>query len=191
MKGHEADDDDRRGRPAAETRLESLDQRIQRDRQEHRGQDPHEDVAHAPREVADERQEQQTGHDVATAAAVTSIETRRRGGVGASDAPAPVVGAVRRGRSSVSRSVIPPLCPIRRETNLPGVSARELRRARTDRRSGRQPVPGVALADVARGVLAAPRALAAVVDRLEDRLGQRLLVVGRHEPAVRLARRRR
>ena len=66
--GEEADrepeEDDGGGRPPPETRLEPLDQGIERDGQEGRGQDPHQHVPHPAREVADERQEEQADHEL-------------------------------------------------------------------------------------------------------------------------------
>ena len=61
---HEPREDDGRGQPATQAPLQLLDQRIERDGQERRGQHPHEDVAHAAEGVADEAQHEQPDDDL-------------------------------------------------------------------------------------------------------------------------------
>ena len=119
----EADDEAKehhgRGRPPADSRLQALDQGVECDRQERSRQRPHEDVAHPPREVADEGQREQPGDD---------LDHRGSGDVDRHAAPGQRLGQCRLGGRGHR------LCPL-----LDGVhgAARPARPSRADRRSWR------------------------------------------------------
>ena len=61
---HDGEEDDGSRGPSTETRLQPLDQRVERDRQERRRQRPYEHVTHLAGQIADEPQGQQADHDL-------------------------------------------------------------------------------------------------------------------------------
>ena len=61
---HEAEEDDGRSGLSAQARLESHDEGVESDREEGRGQRPHEEITHLRQQIADERQREQAEHDL-------------------------------------------------------------------------------------------------------------------------------
>ena len=81
---HECQEDDGRRGPAADARLQALDERIEGDREEEGRQRPDEDVAHTVHQACEHAQREQADHDLGHGAA-GHVDPQRpaRGAVGA------------------------------------------------------------------------------------------------------------